>query len=49
MARREFARSVRQDCFLPEQCSPFVLEIAKQRRSADPAAATHLAKLRWQV
>jgi hypothetical protein len=44
MARRESARSVRQDCFLPEWRSPFVRVMAKQRQSAARAAVMHLAK-----
>ena len=34
MARPAFARSVPQDCFLPEYCSPFVRVMAKQCQSA---------------
>jgi hypothetical protein len=49
MARRESAHSVRQDCFLPEQCSPFVPVMEKQRQSAAPEAVMHLAKLRRQA
>src|SRR5262245_24018125 len=49
MVRRESARSVRQDCFLPEWHSPFVQVTAKQRRSADPATVMHLVKPQWQA
>jgi hypothetical protein len=40
MARRESAHLALQGCFLREQCSPFVPVMAKQRRSAVPAAPT---------
>ncbi len=49
MARREFAHSVRQDCFLREWRSPFVRVMAKQRQSAAPPAVMHLATPRWQA
>ena len=49
MARRESAQSVQQDCFLPEWRSPFVRVMAKQHRSAVPAAVVHLAKQHWQA
>src|SRR5262245_39282205 len=48
MARRESARSVRQDCFRRELCSPFDQVTEKQRRSAVPPAVMHLANLRRQ-
>ena len=48
MAQRESVRSVLQGCFRREQCSPFDQVMAKQRRSAVPPAAMHLAKLRQQ-
>jgi len=41
MARREPARSARQDCFLPESYLPFVRVMAKQRQFAGPAAEMH--------
>ena len=49
MARRESAHSVRQGCFHPEWCSPFVRVMAKQRRSVVPAAVMHLVEPRWQA
>ena len=49
MARPESARSVRRGCFLREWRSPFVRVMAKQRRSAVPAAVMHLAEPHWQA
>ena len=49
MARRESARSAQQDCFRQESCSPFDQAMAKQRRSAVPAAAMHLATPRREA
>ena len=49
MARRESAHSARLDSRHPEWCLPFGRGMAKQHRSAVPAAAMHLAGTHWQV
>ena len=49
MVHLESAHSVQRDSRHPEWSLPFGRAMAKQHRSAAPAAAMHLAETHWQV